>query len=110
MRHGPLVDSAGGWPNDVGAAGAPRQRDYDLIITDYAMPLMSGSDMLKQARKLRSDIPGIIISGYADNHSMLNKPPEVVVLTKPFSADQIDAAICTVFRGCRAERELKPAP
>ena len=42
---------------------------YDLIITDYAMPQMSGGDMLKQARKLRPNIPGIIISGYADSRS-----------------------------------------
>ena len=25
--------------------------DYDLIITDYAMPLLSGGDVLKQARR-----------------------------------------------------------
>jgi signal transduction histidine kinase len=72
--------------------------DYDLIITDYAMPLMSGSDMLIQARKLRSDIPGIIISGYADGHSISHKPREVIVVTKPFSADQINAAICAVIQ------------
>jgi len=74
--------------------------DHDLIITDYAMPLMSGGDMLRQARKIRPDIPAIIISGYADSQSMARKPSEIVVLTKPFTADQIGAAICSVFRGC----------
>ena len=72
--------------------------EYDLIITDYAMPLMSGSDVLKQARRLRSDIPGIIISGYADSQSIARKPREVLVLTKPFSANQIGAAISAVLR------------
>ncbi|HYI65080.1 MAG TPA: response regulator [Allosphingosinicella sp.] len=74
---------------------------YDLIITDYAMPLMSGGDMLEQARLIRPDIPAIIISGYADSQSISRKPSEIVVLTKPFTADQIIAAICTVF-DCRA--------
>ncbi|MEA3043908.1 MAG: hypothetical protein QOH47_1746 [Sphingomonadales bacterium] len=67
--------------------------DYDLIVTDYAMPLMSGGDMLNQARKIRPDLPGIIISGYADSHSISRKPSEVVVLTKPFTLDQMGAAI-----------------
>jgi signal transduction histidine kinase len=67
--------------------------DFDLIVTDYAMPLMSGGDMLKQARKLRPDIPGIIISGYADGESISYKLSEVVVLTKPFTLDQMSAAI-----------------
>jgi CheY-like chemotaxis protein len=67
--------------------------DFDLIVTDYAMPLMSGGDMLRQARKLRPDIPGIIISGYADGQSISRKPSEVVVLTKPFTLDQMSAAI-----------------
>ena len=75
--------------------------DYDLIITDYAMPLMSGSDMLKQARKLRPDIPGIIISGYADSRSISREPSEILVLTKPFTVDQINAAICSVLRRCQ---------
>jgi signal transduction histidine kinase len=74
---------------------------YDLIITDYAMPQMSGGDMLKQARKLNPNIPGIIISGYADSQSIAREPGEIVVLTKPFTPDQITAAICTVFRNGR---------
>ena len=54
----------------------------------------------KQARKIRPDIPGIIISGYADSQSIAREPSEIVVLTKPFTADQISAAICSVLRGC----------
>ena len=76
---------------------------YDLIITDYAMPQMSGGDMLEQARQIRPDIPAIIISGYADSQSISRKPSEIVVLTKPFTADQIIAAICSVF-DCQAAR------
>jgi CheY-like chemotaxis protein len=67
--------------------------DYDLVVTDYAMPLMSGGDMLKQARKIRPGLPGIIISGYADSQSILHKPGEVVVLTKPFTLSQMQSAI-----------------
>jgi signal transduction histidine kinase len=71
--------------------------DYDLIVTDYAMPLMSGGDMLRQARDIRPDMPGIIISGYADGQSISRKPSEVLVLTKPFTLEQMSAAIGTVM-------------
>jgi DNA-binding NtrC family response regulator len=72
-------------------AAAPS--DYDLLITDYAMPLMSGGDLIKQARAFRPGLPSIIISGYADSQSIAHKPKEVVVLTKPFTLEQMQAAI-----------------
>ena len=31
---------------------------YDLIVTDYAMPLMSGGEMLDHARRIRADVVG----------------------------------------------------
>jgi signal transduction histidine kinase/ActR/RegA family two-component response regulator len=67
--------------------------DYDLIITDYAMPILSGGEVLRQARQLRPDLPAIIISGYADGQSIARKGSEIVVLTKPFTFDQMKAAI-----------------
>ena len=42
------------------------------------MPLMSGADVLKQAREIRPDMPGIIITGYADSQSIARRPREVV--------------------------------
>ena len=75
--------------------------DYDLIITDYAMPLLSGADVLKQAREIRPGMPGIIISGYADSRSIARPANEAVVLTKPFTLDQMKTAIGAVSTGCR---------
>jgi signal transduction histidine kinase len=70
--------------------------DYDLIITDYAMPLLSGADVLRKAREIRPGMPGIIISGYADSRSIARPAAESVVLTKPFTLDQMKRAIGTV--------------
>jgi PAS domain S-box-containing protein len=69
---------------------------YDLIITDYAMPLLSGADVLKQAREIRPGMPGIIISGYADSCSIARQGGESVILTKPFTLDQMKNAIGAV--------------
>jgi signal transduction histidine kinase len=71
----------------------------DLIITDYAMPLMSGCEMLKQARGLLPEIPAILISGYADDQALAEAPPGVAVLRKPFTLGQMDAAIGALTAG-----------
>jgi signal transduction histidine kinase len=66
---------------------------YDLVVSDYAMPLMSGSDMLKRARQIRPGLPAVIITGYADSQSIAQKPYDVVVLTKPFTFSEMRNAI-----------------
>lgn len=65
---------------------------YDLIVTDYAMPLMSGSDMLKIAREIRPALPGIIISGNANGQSLATMHSDIVI-SKPFTAFEMREAI-----------------
>jgi CheY-like chemotaxis protein len=72
---------------------------YDLIVTDYAMPVISGGEIMERARGIRPGMPGIIISGYADAKSIGRKPRDVIALGKPFSQEQIGAAIRTVCPG-----------
>ena len=75
-------------------AAAPAE--CDLIITDYAMPLMSGCEMLKQARGILPAVPAIIISGYADDKALADAPPGVAILRKPFTLGQMGKAITTL--------------
>jgi signal transduction histidine kinase len=70
--------------------------DYDLIVTDYAMPLLSGGEAMIRAREIRPDLPGLIISGYADADSIARKPANVAVLTKPFGPNDLVRAIASV--------------
>jgi DNA-binding NtrC family response regulator len=37
---------------------------YDLVITDYSMPRMTGIDLAREIRRIRADIPMILSSGY----------------------------------------------
>ena len=69
----------------------------DLIITDYAMPVVSGTEVIVRARELRPDMPAIIITGYADVKSIARRPENVHVLAKPFTPDQLRAAIATAI-------------
>jgi signal transduction histidine kinase/two-component SAPR family response regulator len=76
----------------------------DVLITDYAMPLVSGADLIRRAREQRPDLPAIIITGYADLESIARRPEDVQVLAKPFTSDQLAAAIASALAPRRAEQ------
>ena len=92
------VEAAGDGPSMLERLAA-NPTGFDLIVTDYAMPLMSGIDMLKRAREISPDTPGLVISGYPNSRSIGTGPDEVAVLAKPFTMTQLEAAIGSALRG-----------
>ncbi len=40
--------------------------DFDLVITDLTMPVMSGDDLARRMRRLRPDLPVILCTGYRE--------------------------------------------
>ncbi len=66
---------------------------WDVIVTDYAMPTISGSELLRRAKDHAPALKGLLITGYADPDSIGNRPEGVEVLTKPFTIEQLKAAI-----------------
>jgi PAS domain S-box-containing protein len=81
---------------DMLAVMAERPGAFDLVITDYAMPLVSGTEVIHKARAIRSDMPSIIITGYADTGAIARRPDDVMVVSKPFSDGALANAIRTV--------------
>ncbi|MGB3367145.1 MAG: Na-translocating system protein MpsC family protein [Acidaminobacteraceae bacterium] len=49
-----------------------REHKPDLVITDLKMPIMGGLEMIKEIRKLGSNVPVIIISALSDSKTILN--------------------------------------
>jgi two-component system cell cycle sensor histidine kinase/response regulator CckA len=65
----------------------------DLMISDVVMPLMDGPTMVREARKLRPEIPVLFMSGYAEEQ--LRKSiaiDNVAFLPKPFSVQELAEA------------------
>jgi CheY-like chemotaxis protein len=58
------------------------EHPVDLLITDYAMPGMTGADLVAQAKEAQPDLKAIIVSGYAELPE--GAPLEVPRLAKPF--------------------------
>jgi PAS domain S-box-containing protein len=77
---------------------------YDLLISDYAMPIVSGTEFLREARKLCPDVPALIITGYADTDRIHDRPERVEILLKPFTPRALEEAI---MRICRLEAVAK---
>ena len=56
----------------------------DLLISDYAMPHISGAEFVRRARQMLPDVPAIIITGYAEAEAVRDRPEGVEILLKPF--------------------------
>jgi CheY-like chemotaxis protein len=66
---------------------------FDLLITDVAMPGMTGVEVARHIRSVGNAIPIIFSSGYADVQEFGEELSEEVVLKKPFRLTDIAARI-----------------
>ncbi|MBO9623796.1 MAG: response regulator [Sphingomonas sp.] len=83
---------------------------FDVLITDYAMPRISGAELVRQLRSERPDMPALIITGYAEPHAAAPDAGDVLVLSKPFTPEQLHAALHgAVERGTDAKRKRRRA-
>jgi excisionase family DNA binding protein len=67
---------------------------YDLLITDLRMPGVDGLTVIREGRRLRPDLPVIIITGYSSEASAIEAVNLGVsgYLTKPFRVPRVLAA------------------
>jgi excisionase family DNA binding protein len=67
---------------------------YDLLITDLKMPGIDGLTVIREGRRLRPDLPVIIITGYSTEASAIEAVNLGVsgYLTKPFRVPRVLAA------------------
>ena len=67
-----------------------------LLVTDQAMPQMTGAQLIGRARDKRPALPVILATGYAE--SGIELPASIVRLTKPFGQQALAQAIATSMR------------
>jgi len=76
-----------------GRAAVERLRvlSYDLLITDLKMPGADGLTVIREARRLKADIPIIIITGFSSEASAIEAVNLGVTgyLTKPFRVPRV---------------------
>ena len=69
--------------------------NYSLVIIDFMMPKMNGDEVITRIRKLRKDVPIIVMTGHADSNAQHRLQAENVkaILSKPFSVDEFLATV-----------------
>jgi DNA-binding NtrC family response regulator len=58
--------TAGTDPVEVYEAFKNDPEGFDLLITDMAMPTMTGADLSRKVKDMRPDMPVILCTGYSD--------------------------------------------
>lgn len=67
---------------------------YDLLVTDLMMPGIDGLSVIREAKRLKADLPVIIITGHSTEAAAIEAVNLGVsaYLTKPFTIPQVLAA------------------
>ena len=65
----------------------------DLLVVDFAMPGMSGIELLEVVRAKRPEIKVVFITGYADHARLKGEFADEVVVKKPFTMAQLAPAV-----------------
>lgn len=84
-----------------------KNEDTDLVISDYLMPGMDGITFLGEVRKLKPEIPRIILTGYADKENAIKAINEVGLfqyIEKPWNNDDI---LIVLRNGLEKQRLIK---
>jgi excisionase family DNA binding protein len=71
-----------------------RMIPYDLLVTDLKMPGVDGLAVIREARRMKTDMPVIIITGFSTEASAIEAVNLGVsgYLTKPFRVPRVLAA------------------
>ena len=71
-----------------------RAAEYDLLIADLRMPGMDGLTLIRQVRKIRAELPVIIITGFSSEASAIEAVNLGMAgyLRKPFRVPEVLAA------------------
>ncbi|MGH7515955.1 MAG: ATP-binding protein [Gemmatimonadales bacterium] len=92
-----------------GGAALEALQDYggalDLILTDVVMPGVSGVELADRAVQLRPGMPVLFMSGFSEREvaDRSGAPAGTLLLTKPFHAGELVAAVQKVLEGTRGE-------
>jgi response regulator RpfG family c-di-GMP phosphodiesterase len=69
----------------------------DALVTDFAMPALSGAELIVQATQIRPNLKALIITGYPNADGLAELPPDISVLVKPFRRDVLINKVKSLF-------------
>jgi CheY-like chemotaxis protein len=91
-------------PQEALQAVRDKPRSYDVVVSDYMMPGMSGLEVAREVAAVRPELPVILFSGHIDEE-LRRRAGEVGVrelLGKLDAPDELTAAIDRLTAGATA--------
>ncbi|MGO9690822.1 MAG: PAS domain S-box protein [Syntrophobacteraceae bacterium] len=68
--------------------------DFDLIITDYTMPNLTGMDLVKEVRRIQPDMPVLLCTGFSEKITPDSvRELGIELLMKPYGMRQLSEAV-----------------
>jgi len=84
-----------------------KDKDIDLVISDYLMPEMDGISFLAEVREIKPEVPRIILTGYADKENAIKAINEVGLfqyIEKPWDNNDL---MIVIRNGLEKQRLMK---
>jgi signal transduction histidine kinase/NO-binding membrane sensor protein with MHYT domain len=100
LGHQTIEASSGRLALEILRAGTP----IDLVLTDYGMPEMTGTQLAAEIARHKPDLPVMIATGYADRLDALGD--RLICLSKPFGHLQLANAVAGAFASGAKERQV----
>lgn len=76
---------------------------YALILTDQTMPQLTGAQLSREAKRIRSDIPVVIASGFSEGLSAESQDPGITVVMKPLTGRDLAESVHLAIRSGRSQ-------
>lgn len=82
-------------PREALAWAREHPEEFDLLLTDLTMPGLTGTELIRQIRMLRPEVPVVLCSGYLDalEGRAADLAGEGEVLGKPFTLEELSRAV-----------------
>ncbi|PDV87604.1 hybrid sensor histidine kinase/response regulator [Rhizobium sp. H4] len=98
-----MLEDLGHLPREAASASQALEflaggQECDLVITDHAMPGMTGAELARYLRSAFPNLPVILASGYVElteDHAL----GRMLRMTKPFTQEQLQAAMDQALSG-----------
>ncbi|HEY0009021.1 MAG TPA: sigma-54 dependent transcriptional regulator [Tepidisphaeraceae bacterium] len=103
-REGHEVVAAGDGPQALQRIAAGR---VDLLITDLKMPKMTGIELLTEAKKLRAELPVVLMTAFATVQTAVEamRLGAYDYIQKPFEAEEVKMLIERTLEHSRLKQE-----
>ena len=78
---------------------------YDLILTDYMMPIMTGDKLAAKVREINDSVPIILATGYSNN--ITKEDALAIGITEFIMKPIVGEDLCKAIRNCLNEAKTK---